>query len=202
MNNKEEGTGKVNDNDLRFYKFSYLIKVNGGLSLFSFKKDKFLYISIVFGIISYVIYQSKKITTLSLTNFMSVSSVSSITLFGLIIASFAIATSLNNKELIKKLIESGYYAYSIFSFTWAGIWAMVSSFLSIVSLIFSLEMLLFPIEVFAISYAILNAFSSVYFSLRHIAIMNTRYDEEMKEAWNKFEKTLPEHKDSMEKTKN
>jgi hypothetical protein len=197
MNNKEEGTGKVNDNYLRFYKFSYLIKVNGGLSLFSFKRDKSLYISIILGIIaSYWICQSKKITALSLINFMSVSSVSSITLLGLIIVSFAIiATSLNDKELIKKLVESGNYAYFIFSFTWAGIWAIVSSFLSMVSLIFSLEMLLFPIEVFAISYAILNAFSLVYFSLRQIAIMNTRYEEEMREAWNKFEKTLLDNKD-------
>ncbi len=176
--------------DISYYKFGYLLKVNGGASMFGPKRDKLLYIAIILGLSSYIFYRFKFINQAVIINFVNISAVVSVTLFGLIIASFAIVTSINNKELLIKLIKSTYYAYTIFSFTWALIWSLISSSFDLIALLFSVQTLIFPILVFSLFYAIFDTFSSMFFSLRHIAIMNTRYNEDLKQAWKDFEKEI------------
>lgn len=178
---------KVNEST-KYYKFLYLIKVNGGIKLFSPKRDIWLYIALVLAIVAGISRYYNLIKDLSISEFFEVSTVGGITLFGLVIASFAIVVSINNENLIKILIESGYYTYSIFSFTWATIWSLLTGVTGAFSIIFSLQNMLFPFEVFLIFYALFESFVSIFFSLRHIAIMTSRYTQGLKNAWDKFEK--------------
>ena len=178
---------RMENDELRYYRFLYLIKVNGGVGLFGPKRDKYLYISFMLTAVVASMFYYKKIGYYAIYNFTNISAVASVTLFGLIIASFAIVTSINEKCLLIPMIESGYYAYIVFSFTWATIWAVISVLVDVVSLVLSIQEQLFIIAVFSIIYAVFTAFSSIYFSLRHIAIMNARYDHDLRSAWNKFE---------------
>jgi len=172
----------------RYYKFSYLIKINGGIKLFSPKQDKWLYIAIALAVIAGILNYYKLIKDLSISEFFDVSTIGGITLFGLVIASFAIVVSINNEDLMKKLIASGYYTYSVFSFTWAAVWSFLTGAMGAFSIIFSLQNILFPFEVFFIFYALFESFDSIFFSLRHIAIMTARYTPELKQIWDELEK--------------
>jgi hypothetical protein len=178
------------EDELRFYKFRYLFKINGGIFLFGPKRDKLLYLAIALSVLAYELYHYNLLGTNSILNFVSISAEASITLFGLIIASFAIVTSINNEELMVPMIESRYYAYAIFSFTWALVWSLISVFLSLISVLFSLQIWLFPVVLFSLLYAVFMAFSSMFFSLRQIAIMNTRYNKNLQEAWIRLEERL------------
>ena len=178
---------RMEKDDLRYYRFLYLIKVNGGVSLFGPKRDKYLYISFILTAAVAFLFYYKKIGYHTIYNFTNISAVASATLFGLIIASFAIVTSINEKKLLTPMIVSGYYAYAIFSFTWAAIWALISVLVDVVSLVLSIQTQLFMIAVFSIIYTVFTAFSLIYFSLRHIAIMNVRYDHDLQSAWDTFE---------------
>lgn len=176
-------------NDItRYYKFSYLIKINGGIELFSLKRDKWLYVAIGLAVIAGILNYYNLLKDLSISEFFEVSTVGGITLFGLVIASFAIVVSINNENLMKALIISGYYTYSVFSFTWSAIWSLLTGVLGAFSIIFSLQNILFPIEVFFIFYALFESFVSIFYSLRHIAIMTARYTPELKKAWDELEK--------------
>ncbi len=173
---------------IRYYKFSYLIKHLGGKKLFSPGRDKWLYIAIALAIIAGVFGRYNLIKHPSISEFFDVSTVGGITLFGLVIASFAIATSINNDKLLETLIKSRYYAYAIFSFTWATLWSLITGVVGVFAIIFSLQNILFPFEVFFIFYALFESFVSIFFILRHIAIMSARYTPELKKAWDEFER--------------
>ena len=153
---------------IKYYSFGYLIKINGGIKLFSLKRDKLLYLSLVISALSGILYYCHKINYNVTINFMNVSTVSSIALFGLIIATFAIISSINTEELIIKLIESGYYAYAIFIFTWASILSAISAIIGAISIVFSLQYLLFPFEVFFLVYAISASFDSIFYGPLHL----------------------------------
>ncbi len=189
---------KEKEDGLRFYKFRYLFKINGGVFLFGPRRDKLLYLAIALSVLAYELYHHNLLRINSILSFVNVSVEASITLFGLIIASFAIVTSINNRDIMVPMIESRYYAYAIFSFTWALIWSLVSVFLSLTSMLFSLQIWLFPIVLFSLLYAVFTAFSSMFFSLRQIAIMNTRYNKELQEAWTRLEERLKDKNKGIE----
>ena len=189
---------KEKEDELRFYKFRYLFKINGGVFLFGPRRDKLLYLAIALSVLAYELYHHNLLGINSILGFMNISAEASITLFGLIIASFAIVTSINNTNIMVPMIESKYYAYAIFSFTWALIWSLVSVFLSLTSMLFSLQIWLFPIVLFSLLYAVFTAFSSMFFSLRQIAIMNTRYNKDLQEAWTRLEERLKDKNKEIE----
>lgn len=178
---------KGEDPATKYYTFSYLIIANGGKKLFYPKRDILLYVSITLAIIAAIARYYNIIKVISISEFFEVSTVGGITLFGLSITSFAIVSSINNEEIMKPLIRSGYYAYAIFSFTWSSLWSLLSGLIGAFTIIFSLQDVLFPIEVFLIAYALFENFISIFFALRHLAIMGSRYNQYLKDAWKTFD---------------
>jgi len=182
------------DSQVNFYKFSYLYKIGGKgtAGIFFSKRSWDFYLSVILTVVGSVAFFSGRNQISALRTFLTVAIPVSGALLGLVLASYAIISSIDDQELLKKLIASGYYQYAIFQFTWSGLFLMMSTLFGIALLLIGSSMRIifsssYPIEMFFLVYGVLGAFFSFFYDLRHLAIMNGRSTSDLKQAWRTYE---------------
>lgn len=179
---------------IKFYKFTYLFVLIGPRKILASKNSWDLWVSIVMVI---TISLNQKFLNNYYT-FIGNSAIISATLLGLIIASYAIVASLSDEKLLLPLVQSGFYQYSIFQFTWSAIWLFISLIISLLEI--ALQFKFDPIIIFsafALIYGFFGSFISIFRALHDLSIMNARKNQPLKDAWSKFEKRK-EHKEEKE----
>lgn len=168
----------------RFYKFPYLFLLIGPRTIFFSKKSWDFWISIL----AVIIITIRQEFIMDFYAFAINWAIISATLLGLIIASYAIVASISDNDLLMPLVESGFYQYSIFQFTWSSLWLFVSLMISLMEV--SLGVFLAPIVIissFAIIYGIFGSFISIFRALHDLSIMNARKNQPLKDSWARYE---------------
>ena len=190
----------------RFYKFSYLFKFSGGgiAGVFFSKRSWDFYLSFVLTIVGYAVFAVYREHVSVLATVLTVSIPASGALLGLVLASYAIVSSLDDESMKAKLIESGYYQYAIFQFTWSGLFLLLSTLLGIVLLLIgdsfaNLLPFVYPLQFFFFVYGVTGAFCSFFYALRHLAIMNGRGTEKLRLAWDNYEREVMKERLGKEK---
>lgn len=166
--------------DLKYYKFSYLIHTYGGLhKVFFSKKSLDFYVSIV---VTCVIIKFYKFAPLSGNQILFVIGLN-LALLGLILVTYTIIFSIQDIKFLSVLVSSNNYQYLLFQATWASLWIFISISLFgfLVFINFTLIVLIFA--VFATIYGLLGTVVIVTFSLRKFAVLAARRTPELMEAW-------------------
>ena len=182
------------DSQIRFYKFSYLYKFGGKgtTGIFFSRRSWDFYLSLLLTVVGSFAFFAGRNQISALRTFLTVAIPVSGALLGLVLASYAIISSMDDQKLLQKLIASGYYQYAIFQFTWSGLFLMMSTLFGIALLLIGSSMrniflASYPIEMFFLVYGVLGAFFSFFYDLRHLAIMNGRSTDDLKQAWRRHE---------------
>lgn len=188
---------KNSKNNNQEYKFIYLYRYagKGSKKIFCSKDSWDFYLAIIISSILTTLLFINTQTALKIPNFLIVATTSASALLGLIIASYAILSSMSDKKFLLLLVESGNYQYAIFQFTWSGIFLFVSIIFGLISISFGiyslvesivLQIIIMAIFDFLFIYGVFGAFVSFFTALRQLAIMNTRKDQDFLEAWNRY----------------
>ena len=173
--------------DLKYYRFSYLIHAYGGLhKVFFSKRSCDFYLSVI---VTGVIIKFHKFASLTGSQILFVVGLN-IALLGLILATYAIIFSIQDIAFLGALVSSKNYQYLLFQTTWTSLWIFTSIGLFGFLVIIKFTLIVLAFAVFATTYSLLGTVVIVAINLRKYAVMAARRTPELMKAWEDNDKRL------------
>jgi len=173
--------------ELKYYRFSYLIHSYGGMRKVFFSKQSWdFYLSVI---VTSLILLLHKFSPLSGSQILFVIALD-LALLGLILATYAIIFSIQDVAFLRALVSSNNYQYLLFQTTWTSLWIFVSiGFLGFL-VILNFSLIVLPFAVFATVYSFLGTVIIIAFNLRKYAVTAARKTPELQKAWEENDKSL------------
>lgn len=173
--------------DLKYYRFSYLIHTYGGIHKVFFSKRSWdFYLSVS---VTGVILKFHKFAPLTGSQILFVIGLN-IALLGLILATYAIIFSIQDVAFLGALVSSNNYQYLLFQTTWTSLWIFASIGLFGFLVIIKFTLIVLAFAVFATTYSFLGTVVIVAFDLRKYAVTAARKTPELMKAWENNDKRL------------
>ena len=177
----------MTNEDMKYYKLSYLIHANGGFKkIFLSKQSWDFYLSLLLTVLIVIF---NKLPPLTNSEFIFVLGLN-IALLGLILATYAIIFSIQDMKYLYALVFTNNYQYLLLQTTWTACWifASIGLYGFLAGIHFSL-ILLIP-AIFSTIYGFLGTVVIIAQTLRKFAVMAARKTPELQKAWEENDSKL------------
>jgi hypothetical protein len=166
--------------DLKYYRFSYLIHAYGGLHKVLFSKQSWdFYLAII---VTALIMSLHKFEPLISSQIVFVFALD-LALLGLILATYPIIFSIQDVAFLRALVLSKTYQYLLFQAAWTSIWIFTSIGLFGFLVIVKFTLCILAPAIFFMVYGFLGTVVIVAFSFRKFAVQAARRTPELIKAW-------------------